>query len=100
MYLQVYHDLPFHSYYTLDQAVPPALKRVRLDNVSSLSHPSIPEVNSDSEPELMMDVPENNTSESKDKVESKPLKKSHLQLDDLPPELLPKHQELILKQVS
>ena len=48
----------------------------------------------------MMDVPENNTSESKDKVETKPLKKSHLQLDDLPPELLPKHQELILKQVS
>ena len=35
----------------------------------------------------------------KKKDESGPLKKSHLQLDDLPPELLPKHQERIKKKV-
>ena len=32
-------------------------------------------------------------------IEPRPLKGSHLQLDDIPPELLPKHHELILKQV-
>lgn len=90
--------MTFHS---TRQAVPPAVKRVKLDIVSSLSNSSVPEVSSDSEPDLMIDVPENDsTSVSKEKVETKPLKKSHLQLDDLPPELLPKHQELILKQVS
>lgn len=29
-----------------------------------------------------------------------PIKKTQLELDDLPPQLLSKHQELILKQVS
>ena len=35
----------------------------------------------------------------KKKGESGPLKESHLQLDDLPPELLPTHQERIKKKV-
>ena len=40
-----------------------------------------------------------NKKSSSDKY-SEPIKKSHLQLDDLPPELLPKHHENMLKRVS
>ena len=36
-----------------------------------------------------------NVKAKKKKKSAGPLKKSHLQLDDLPPELLPKHQERI-----
>ena len=46
---------------------------------------------------IKLEVVENESMD--DSKKPVPIKKSHLNLDDLPPELLPKHQECIKKQV-
>ena len=49
---------------------------------------------------IKLETVENSETASNDEAKKPvPIKRSHLNLDDLPPELLPKHQECIKKQV-
>lgn len=63
------------------QDIPPPVKQIKL------------------EPDAESADVKDKKKKKKKKGESVPLKKSQLQLDDLPPELLPKHQERIKKKV-
>jgi hypothetical protein len=69
---------------SVSQAIPPPVKVIKLEQ--------------DAESADIKDKKKKKKKKKKD--ESVPLmKKSQLQLDDLPPELLPKHQECIKKKV-
>lgn len=97
------------------QLKPPPEKRPKLEPASvsepepaPVSEPEPASVLSDTEPKekeeevvTSKEQPsQNNTDAAASSDEPRPIKGSHLELDDIPPELLPKHHELILKQVS
>ncbi len=89
------------------QLNPPPEKRPKLEPVAPESEPT--PVFSDGEPKKKEEVKEDvraNEQPSKSGTDTATtdepcaIKGSHLELDDIPPELLPKHHELILKQVG
>ncbi|XP_064404805.1 pre-mRNA cleavage complex 2 protein Pcf11-like isoform X2 [Halichondria panicea] len=89
------------------EVTPPPEKRPKLDPDQEHNPEPKPvvtdpkEVASNETAKMDTDAPKMDTgATSSADIEHRPLKGSHLQLDDIPPELLPKHHELILKQIQ